>query len=538
MLPLILNFLRDEDVTRVNGWARKFIAVKTYLDEANTARLQGELGYEDPQICALLQEALILADAHAAFHQFKSEDTRWSTRLFGSKQTSNRLPTDPSHSLRPAPNQDRSRYTKKRFDYAPFPLTNQNPFHGISDGGTAETRAYQASEESFFEHALAGTQPSMNRFEIDNRQYEDLIQAGMAKTLAEMPANFHDDVSFPNQTDTASAAAPLPAPVVDYYSSRGWQRAGLQQCLNMFTSHENRVINTPWRRVVLPLKDSRKTSKDIVFHSRALPPEKVPERLKDPFPWVYWTKQYSELRDVLADWQRRRYNIENWENFSISALPMNYRGPYVYNGLSVYDDYWLKMGAYLRRLHKLLIDSYGRTPRHFLLTILRDIEAGIDSNPGQQPIGKYSRRDIMPRSEVDVTGYDGTDHPPSIMLIDEVDAAWLRFLCQPSRSSAMCDPKQKPTKNLLILFNNRLQSFFNNTAVSGSVGLAGQKASEFDSSVWQTTRNQNLPLFKDALAYINGGPGAESCHANETYQFSEQEAKDNLNILRRKGLVR
>ncbi|KAI0011975.1 hypothetical protein F4779DRAFT_571156 [Xylariaceae sp. FL0662B] len=505
-----------------------------------------------------------MVDVHRGYDRWNDDKSRWSTDILAGKYVADRLPSYPGQLPRPL--RDRSQYRRKRIEDLPRPEDRDTPFGEINlSGEVAESSLYSVSENNYFRDVLdprpeddpRGTMTEYSRYRADVSQYEECMEGGIQQTIKLMPPDLtqddrsdKDDVVMGDNIETDKKDSDDTVRGEKNHSRRGWERAALQQCLNVFTNHENRVINTPWRRAVLPYKEPVPMPKEIVYQARVLSPERVPESLKDPFPWFHWYSQYSQLINYIAGWQRRRYNVENWTEGQRSALPMNFQGPYTYLGLSIYDDYWIKVGQYLEDLAELLDDRYGVAPRPLLMAILRDIDAGrqeemgegwsqaieqagLGSRKGQESWKKkFLRRDIMRRSDID--HLEGNED--EYLLMDEIDAAWMRFLCQPSRTHQMCDPKKQLVNNIDILFNSRLQSYLNNTMVSGTVG-AGRGSDlweDWDEQEWERTRNDLLPYLSQVLTYTNGGEYSEDKdtngnafvhHPNKSYQFSTNEAK-------------
>ncbi|OTA68628.1 hypothetical protein K449DRAFT_429496 [Hypoxylon sp. EC38] len=529
-LPRILNFLRDEDIHRLPSWPSKFEKISKYVEEADAARLRGELGYDSPHVAAQLEDARIMIKTHRDFDKSKNEPVPWSTHTIPSQPKSTRLPNFPRQYIQPV--SSRSKYKHLRFDYLPRNKRVQLPFPELSKRGNDVVHYFRLAEELFFERNLNPeniTSSVVNGFQLDNDQYERCLKGGIAKTRRLAPLKLADDIPVVTVSKIGNAitgpSTNEPDTLIEYSTSRGWQRAALQQCLNMFTNHENRVINTPWRRVVLPFVEPVPEPKEIIYYPRALAPESVPRPLKEPFGWVHSYNQYRELMNVLAGQQRRSYNLQHWDDFERPALPMNFNGPLSNWGLSVYDDHWIRMGSYLRRLHILLQETYGIAPRAFLGAILRDIQAGIEWRPNNPSSRRRDRVDIMRRPRIDVDT-DDPDAGGAYLLLDEGDAAWLRFLCQPSRTAEMCDFNERPKDNLSIIFDNRLQEFLFNPNACPSPGSAAL-GDIFDPDVdrFSEISTKLQPTLEQARAYINGGKGAAESHGNETYQFTQAEAE-------------
>lgn len=382
-----------------------------------------------------------------------------------------------------------------------------------------------------------------NIFAVDNTAYEKYLRRG-----CDNPPPPHNN----GPVGSGDSNNPDGTKGTPFYRRRGWQRAALQQCLNLFTSHENRVINTPWRRPILPYAPPAPLPKDIAYVPRVPDPIEVnDEKEKDPFSWLHWSSQHTEIVDFLASCQRRRHNLENWDDFSASALPPNFRGPRLYRGLTVHDQHWLKIGDYLENLENLIHSAWGAAPRPFLRAILRDIDAGrheYTGGPGMdnsqslpaeddddiRDRKRYWRRDIKRRLGID-NEQDNTEDD-NFKLLDDLDIAWLRYICEPSRTLEMCDSSKLPSNNLAIIFDAKLQSYFRSLELSGhpdskAVSIWGENYDDIEN----VKRNYQPSTLRAAVAYINGCTDSELIesgekdpnpeHPNACYQFSLEEAE-------------
>ncbi|KAI1759985.1 hypothetical protein GGR53DRAFT_526676 [Hypoxylon sp. FL1150] len=510
-LPRIRHFLIDEDSYRDPTWQYRLEEVSKYVEEANEARCRGDLGYDDPYVTALLEDVRILIHVHRGFDKWKNAPSRWITDIIPTPNTSTRLPPLPDEQIPRPPYKKRNR--RKWVDLGADAPARSAVFSRLSSTNErAEVDQYHIDEELYFERVRdPGVEiihsGGFNRFWAEKERFESCIEDGIGHTYSTLP---------PKPAKDAANEA--------FYEARGWQRAALQQCLNMFTNHENRVINTPWRRAVLPFKEPVPMPKEIVYYARALDPERVTKELRDPFPWVYWQSQFAQLQDTMAQWERRRYNLDNWHDFRRSALPMNYKGPYVYEGYSVYDDHWLKMGAYLRRLRAYMIDAVGRAPRSLMVAILKDIEVGSNWDPDKELSREDERRDIMRRGEIDQLS-SSTDVP----LIDEADAAWLRFLCEPSSTLEIWSSQHQSEDNLSILFQTRLEEFFNDMIAFPVPEAPDARVGSQEFFDWlKDCETGSFASVEDALSYINVGPNGGESHGNDLYQFTMNEAQDHI----------
>ncbi|KAJ8127398.1 hypothetical protein O1611_g6238 [Lasiodiplodia mahajangana] len=540
IVPKILSYLRDNDADRDATWDINFPIIRDYLTEAHRAMVTGNLGFSDSKLRAALEDARVMVKVHLKSEKRAREKTRWTTDILRSQTTQERLLTYPKAFPLPDPDRAKSKYRPVK----PMPRPGNNlPLWDGTPPDLVDIDTYVRSENRFFRATQQSARTGMKikrkekniEFDTENEAYEQYMRGGVAETSSNAPAPPVDQFKG-----------------LSFYTRRGWQRAALQQCLNLFTSHENRVINTPWRRPVLPYDPPAPLPKDVPYVPRIVEPVQVTgEKVKDPFSWLHWSSEYTRIVDFLADCQRQRYVNQSWGDFTASELPMNFRGPRIYRGLAVHDQHWLKVGEYLDNLESMLHSAWAAAPRPLLRAILRDIDAGRRDNVGSLPLDgsyrvpaedddemqtrkRYWRRDIKRRSRIDIQ--DSNADADNFKLIDGLESAWLRYLCEPSRTLEMCDPTQQPTRNLLILFDAKLQSYFANLAVSGTPdSKVLQIWAEDKDDIDDVMHSYNPNTLRAVTAYINGCTEAEVMeggdknpnpeHPNGCYQFSLEEAE-------------
>ncbi|KAI0457352.1 hypothetical protein F5B21DRAFT_92060 [Xylaria acuta] len=560
-IPNIINYLRDNDVGRDVDWHTNFTLIRGYLADAHRRMVTGSLGFGDPKLRAALEDARVMVRVHLNSERRAQEKTRWTDSILRGQTTQERLLTYPTMFPLPKPDRSKSQYRPVKPMPRPddnSPLWNTtlkviNP--AVESSILAEVDNYVDSENRFFQSIQNSAKTGKNynaawetnRFAVENRAYEKYMNMGSAGTCANPPPPHND-----GPTGSGGSDDPDETKGPAFYRRRGWQRAALQQCLNLLTSHENRVINTPWRRPVFPYDPPPPLPKDIAYVPRVVDPREVEdEKEKDPFSWLHWSSQHAQIVDFLATSQRRNYNRKSWDDFSAPALPTNFRGPRIYRGLTVHDQHWLKIGDYLEKLENLIHSAWGAAPRPLLRAILRDIDAGRHDNTGGPNMDnshhlpaeddddmldrkRYWRRDIKRRIGID-NREDNTDDD-NFKLIDDFDIAWLRYLCESSRTLEMCDSSKLPSHNLAIIFDAKLQSYFRNLELSGhpdskALCIWGENYDDID----EVKRNYELNTLRTVVAYINGCADSELIdsgerepnpeHPNACYQYSLEEAE-------------
>ncbi|KAI1353427.1 hypothetical protein F5Y01DRAFT_60853 [Xylaria sp. FL0043] len=559
-IPRILLYLRDYDAEKDVNWNVNFPLIRGYIAESIQQMKAGALGYSDPKLRAALEDAHVMVGVHLDLEKRARETTPWAADILRGQSTQNGLLTYPK--AYPLPEPDRAK--SQRRPVSPTSLTDKNsplwnttlrdldPITGLPV--LAELDNYVDNENKFFEASGLYSKTDKkhestwkyNKFVAENSVYEGYIRRGTAATCTEVPPSHNK-----NSTGSTSLSGKETTKGRSFYNRRGWQRAALQQCLNLFTSHENRVVDTPWRRPVLACDTSGPLPKHSVYAPRLVCPENVLEKEKDPFPWLHWSFLYGRTVDWLAECQRRRYISQYWADFSAAALPINFRGPHIYRGLAVHDQHWLAIGEQLENIESMLHRTWGAAPRPFLRAILRDIDAGRRDSTGGPNIDNslylpakdnedrhdkkcFWRRDIKRRIGIDTSENNTSDD--NYMLVDEYELSWLRYLCEPSRTLEMCDPSKLPAHNLVIIFDAKLQSFFKHLELSGT-----PDSKSLD--IWDENRNDSQEVMRTykpntlqtVLAYINGCAESELAlsgetdpnpeHPNSSYQFSIEEAE-------------
>ncbi|KAI0126648.1 hypothetical protein BJ170DRAFT_724156 [Xylariales sp. AK1849] len=557
-LPQILAFLRDQDRDRRSGFKPALVGIKKYLEYAKKLRREGLMDFD---LEPILQECDNLVEVHETFETWAYGNTRWSTHDPPSTIYPKRLPIydrqlpappmktpeekQPSVSTSLIPRKHAVRHTP----FVDFDNLDSNPdwdFYFATEAGFSFLRqftALYAHENKFWSLKAGGATKvhwediplwknprnpkAINYHALENATFDHYMRAGL-KGMVAAPG-------LQKPLDTAEFEIET--------KLRGWRRAAIQTCLNMLFNSENRDINTPWRRVILP-EPVRKTT-EVYYHPRALPRESTnagsattQDRRGDrclreePSPWIFWYNQYLEQLNFLSAWARQSYNKRQWGNFMQIALPPNYQGPYTFSNKCIYDDYWLKMGRSLLVLKENLRRTSETQPRRLIERVLSDISDGETGKPVPYEVFARVGVDTVPGKR------------DAFQLVDEIDVTWLKFLCQPTATRSLVGlSHQKPEDTLTILFDHRIQTLLSDI---NNPFWVRDKDPETQTLKWRSQQinltdlvpMMNLGGRKDYLAL--GGArvaaelrGVQREPANKLHQFTLNEARDYCSVLAR-----
>lgn len=544
-IPAILHYLQDNDIDHTANWSSQLEEIIAYLEYADELRRNGHKDF-DAQLTGDLFDCQVVIGVHRAYEKRNRGKTPYSET---------KLPTAPHQSrlawydrLLPGCKKTGSR---SRISLIPREgARNTSPFHPVNKYSNAQlydlyfrtTRGQKLvatltklhRDEGLLWQQDSASEPYQepagpNLAETENAVYEECVasQEDLVKKH-----RFYHDISDDDQDISASKAV----------KQRGWRRAALQQLLQLFNNQENRAVNTPWRRVALPVPV--KERKELSFHTAARLKNRtavddgvkcavthgIGHSSEEPSPWVYWFSEYLEQSNVLSSYTRRNYMLSSWNKPSVVAIPPNYRGPYTFSGRCVYDENWLKVGrdcVMLRKNLKRIAGMYEPDSR-FLPTLIEDIERGLS--------GSAPSTSLRPRSHVD---FDPAKEN-TFLLLDEFDMAWLKFLMEPGSAPGLIKySNQRPEDNLLILFDHRIQTLFNDT--HQNMFWAKTEVTDGHAGCPSYT-SQKVPL-TELLAIINRGGrklGKEKGHLawtasdlndhdtnppNTLYQFTLEEAR-------------
>ncbi|KAK7985271.1 hypothetical protein PG988_002893 [Apiospora saccharicola] len=544
-IPAILHYLQDNDIDHTANWSSQLEEIIAYLEYADELRRHGHKDF-DAQLEGDLFDCQVVIGVHKAYEKRNRGKTPYSeTKLPAPKHQSHLAWYD---GLLPC---DMKTGEHKRISLIPREgARNNSPFHPINKNSDSQlydlyfrtTRGQKLVEtltklhrdESLLWQRDSGSEPNQeldgpNLAEVENSVYEECVtsQEGLVR-------------NYPLYHDSSDKDEDIPA--YKAVKQRGWRRAALQQLLQLFNNQENRAVNTPWRRVALPAPV--KERKELPFHTAARLRNRaevddgvknavtrgIGHSSEEPSPWVYWFSEYLEQSNVLSSYTRRNYMLASWNKRGAVAIPPNFQGPYTFSGRCVYDDNWLKVGRDCVLLRKNLKRTAGmhQPDCRFLPTLIEDIERGLS--------GFGPSTSLRPRPYVD---FDPANDD-TVLLLDEFDMAWLKFLMEPGSQPGLIKYSNKrPEDNLLILFDHRIQTLFNDTHQNM---FWAKTESTDDYKGFPSYTSQKVPL-TELLAIINRGGrklGKEKGHLawtasdlndhdtdppNTLYQFTLEEAR-------------
>lgn len=241
----------------------------------------------------------------------------------------------------------------------------------------------------------------LNVVQCESKYFEECMRKGPAHT-AKVLRKAQD-----RSTKLPSAAKELSD---DQFESlarlKGYQRAALQQSLNLFDSYENRVVGAnPWQTL---LPDVAKSRKDELAAGRKYPvkPSRLDtSRTKAPAAADKGPNQDQDGGlDQAADWSK--------------ADEMMLELGKLWNALVKY-----------RTLYDILLQAARRAPRPLITSVIKDVRAGVvGSKPGNANVSTGSLPALRP-----------------------LEARWLEFLCLPSATDTRASKKRQGEREKLFV---------------------------------------------------------------------------------------
>jgi autonomous glycyl radical cofactor GrcA len=518
------DWLCQNDKDRTPGFEELLSKIVTFLDEAEDLQADGVVEFTD-EVVEKLQACQGMCQMHQSYNNWCYGLSKWSTHQPVKQYHKTRLVPYDRHLSVPG-GKTPSLYTSfvprpDEVAYPPFVRLTPNRDHDWDLYFRQPQGLFlQRYFTTFYYHAKLfwekkpgevidwetvplfkspGNPRAINYAEIENTTYEDY-----------MSSTWQDLAHRPPKNESASAAE-----FEEFAVLRGYRRAALECVLNEYEGWENNFISTPWRRVVHPQPVKRSGFNHFQplclpqMYNKAHFGEKNRSVEQEPSPWVYWYNQWFQQIKFLSGWSRKTYNRCNWDNYKQIALPMNYMGPYSFSDKCVYDEHWLKMGRHLMTLQKNLEKICITRRRWLIQKIVEDIRQGEMGGPLPDEVMARSAIDALPNT-------DG-----QFRLVDEVDVAWLKFLCHPSATKGLAGLSHgKPEDTLTILLDHRIQ-LLTNDPLHNPFWVKDSSAKEEGRSVW---RAEQIAL-EDLVPMLNlGGRDFFEVHWNNGVKTEMQRA--------------
>lgn len=270
-----------------------------------------------------------------------------------------------------------------------------------------------------------------------------------------------------------------------YARERAVRRAGLQAALRQFSSNENTVANTPWRRVRLPL--SADEVKVMRKNTGAGPARKYELSKLQPHQ-LHSTDGKNDPQGITAnmaqfwanqnrDMATAREAVVRRAGFGLPPVapvpgqpairapsvlpPMSLWGAYVDSGLSAENEYHRQMLKEMRTTRKLFEREMKIAPRSLLTHMNTLYLQGLTSSQAEYlPDGAQQMRtpnSIRQRDEVLARG------TTILRDLDKMEIYWIRFLLTQSITPDMTKDLE-PRASLFILFADKLARIFNDVS--------------------------------------------------------------------------
>ncbi|KAK1254583.1 hypothetical protein MKX08_008578 [Trichoderma sp. CBMAI-0020] len=481
------NFLADCDVDRTADWKHKIAELTEYLAYLGSQAQGDEDWFHD------LEDVHNMLHAHAIFENYHHGEQQlivdFPTNIWPTQ--SKRLPPLPGPEITLRPGR-RDMTAPRRLLHADVTSAYDQQYELPAEILKRDYLEpyWEDSEKLWAAGPCADSTEPANLAACENEAYEECMDGDMAQTVKFLegkgsfrPPQSHDSALKVNR-GTLEAFARF----------RGGKRAAVQHCLNIFSHDENRRMCSSLRVLALPepVDEKKKKSDAGVFFTTkklASPPEK---ESRDP--WAY-TRSYQQFKNEQLHWAQRVKGNSIEESTGINEvsidLAKNWKGPVLSDPMS--PD-MRKTYEHLRRCQKIqqgLKRAANRAPRDFIARLLEAVEAGL---AGKRSAPKEMNL-LFGEHEYEAT------NKRTLANIRPTEAAWLEYVCQPSR--------------------NRPYMLDESLGRLGEIMLSRVARMMNDISPVSLFRDMNPKPMRDFLKELNVG-----CHGPvKRYKFTEKDVK-------------
>ncbi|GKT64876.1 hypothetical protein ColTof4_07274 [Colletotrichum tofieldiae] len=470
----IKNFLADEDIDRTIDWERKFAEIGEFL--LHCLRMEGAT---DKDWYIDLRECMNMLHTHWIFEQYhygekklvvdfpkcSGVSTRLPPLLDGRDIIAEKRPKDP---VRPRYLLHRVPESIQDVDYQiPGPLLRTMFMTWFRQDGNLVWAANPNGQMpgSGQRGKVFKYQPDFNMALTEDKWFTKCMEGGPEATSNELrgEANFYilgnesvagevKDIEFRGKKHTTQIHYPEGEAQQRFARYRGAKRAALQQCLSHFDSVENVAIQSPFRRLVLPLarrqKERAKTEAgmNIVYKPQAI--KAPPKNAKiDPLGLVYWHMKMGENHLQRANEMRKKTEESQWKHLNdpdMVLLPHNFRGPVTpFNFLRESERKLVARHTLLVNLRDKVRRAWSRNPRQMLEGVVKNIDLGLQGRPS------WNMKDDLVAHRNKYGRY---------LEMNDMELFWVYFVCGPSTNSKMQREALPKLGRAFEVFTTRMQT--------------------------------------------------------------------------------
>ncbi|KAH6885871.1 hypothetical protein B0T10DRAFT_576658 [Thelonectria olida] len=465
-LKVIKNFLSKGDIDNTPDWNEKFIEIRDYLFALDSDRhAQHWLGDLDDCLSMLLTHEMF-----EQYHYGKTELVLDFPNPFPA--VSKRLPPIPGPTvtfegnnpnelkdleLRDVLVHGGERVHDSQYGLPDVLLKDYVAAHHYDTleywgGGywkphRLRAQGYTTEEDRFF-----------NMASVDNGIFDQCIKEGMSASLKSLMNTCRFKPS-PSDIPAGGIHKPHVNSLRSFSRFRGARRAGLQQCLNMFDSAENRIAVSPWRCVRLPDRSPPMEELLVSWEPPKLDLSDVsPKDSRDPYAYTMAHKWYVEQDQYWGRWEYKHAVKETWSERAYlqreappMALPENFKGPYYLDDM---DKDMKEIHTSLQRYkqyYQRLLTANNRAPRSSLAETLECIKMGLRDEGWESLAVTFE--------EYEFAG------PGELAHIRPDEEPWLYYLGEPSKNEQMLRPPDEATlqDRLHQAFEARVQFLMNDS---------------------------------------------------------------------------
>ncbi|GKT41637.1 uncharacterized protein ColSpa_01818 [Colletotrichum spaethianum] len=470
----IKNFLADEDIDRTIDWERKFAEIGEFL--LHCLRMEDATNkdwYVDLRECMNMLHAHWIFEQHhygekklvVDFPMYSSVSTRLPPLLDGRDLIVEKRPKDP---VRPRYLFHRVPESIQDMDYQiPGPLLRTMFMTWFRQDGNLVWAANPSGPMpgSGQRGKVFKYQPDFNMALTEDKWFAKCMNGGPETTSNELrgEANFYilsneyvagevNEVEVRGKKHKTQTYYPEGEAQQRFARYRGAKRAALQQCLSHFNSVENVAIQSPFRKLVLPLTRRQKqrakveAGVNIVYKPHAIKAPLKNAKL-DPLGLVYWhtkmrenhLERANEMREKTEESHRKLLEIQD-----TVLLPHNFLGPVTpFNFLKESERKLVARHTLLVNLRDKVRRAWSRNPRQMLEGVVKNIDLGLQ---GQS---SWNMKDDLVAHREKHGRY---------LEMNDMELYWVHFVCGPSTNVKMQRETLPKLGQAFEVFTARMQT--------------------------------------------------------------------------------